>query len=175
MLKEKSKRLMNEEDWDYLLKTTSEWLDEFAFSGFRQGNLPPTNKDYIESAAVNCGFFFNGNKLPDESELDWSLSTTEDIHLVLQLFSKGYNNRVWDSFGYLSNILIDGGCNEWRTIDLINENHEKLILKWPKYITWNGVKKNVMGGDFKKIKIQWKKCYLDSHKSKTTLEEFINE
>ena len=172
---EKSKRPMNEDDWSFLLNTTSSWLDDFAFSGFRQGNLPPTNLDYIESAAVNCAFFFNGNKLPNPDELDWELSTCEDISLVLQIFKRGYNNKVWDRFGYISNILVEGGCNEWRTLDIINDNHAKLIKKFPEYVSWNGVKEGVMGGDFKKIKIQWKKCYLDSQKSKVTLEGFMNE
>ena len=69
--------ISNESDWDYLLNKTSEWLDEFAWGGFRQGNLPPSGREYLESAGVNCAFFFNGNKLPDESELDWSLSTVK--------------------------------------------------------------------------------------------------
>ena len=96
---EKSKRLMNAQDWDYMLAETSEWLDEVDFAGFRQGNLPPAGKPFIDIAAVNCGFFFNGKKLPDESELDWSLPVCEDIHMVLQLFEKGYTNRIWDEFG----------------------------------------------------------------------------
>ena len=80
------------------------------FAGFRQGNLPPAGKPFIDIAAVNCGFFFNGKKIPNESELDWSLPVCEDIHMVLQLFKKGYKNRIWDEFGYISKILVDGGC-----------------------------------------------------------------
>ena len=171
---DKTKRIMTSQDWDYFLNTTSTWLDDFAFGGTRQGNLPPTTKEYIESSAVNCFFFFNGKKLPKTNELDWELSTCEDISLVLQLFKRGYKNRVWDRFGYISKILVDGGCNEWRTLDIINNNHAKLIQKFPEYVSWNGVKENVMGGDFKKIKIKWKQAYLDSQKSKASLEEFIN-
>tara|TARA_B100000073_G_C23604379_1_gene521780 strand:- start:48 stop:830 length:783 start_codon:yes stop_codon:yes gene_type:complete len=170
---EKSKRPMNESDWDYLLNKTSDWLDDFAWGGFRQGNLPPSGKEYLESAAVNCAFFFNGKKLPDESELDWSLSTVEDISMVLQLFQKGYNNRVWDKFGYLSNYVgTEGGCAEWRTLDLINENHQKLINMYPQYVSWNGTKE-ILGGEFKKIKVKWKQAYLDSQKSKASLESFM--
>tara|TARA_A100001011_G_scaffold343502_1_gene377840 strand:- start:564 stop:1343 length:780 start_codon:yes stop_codon:yes gene_type:complete len=170
---EKSKRPMNESDWDYLLNTTSDWLDDFAWGGFRQGNLPPSGKEYLESAAVNCAFFFNGKKLPDESELDWSLSTVEDISMVLQLFQKGYNNRVWDRFGYLSNYVgTEGGCAEWRTLDLINNNHQKLINMYPQYVSWNGTKE-ILGGEFKKIKVKWKQAYLDSQRSKASLEEFL--
>ena len=92
--------------------------------------------------------------------------------MVLQFFKKGHNNRVWDRFGYISNIMVDGGCNEWRTLELINKTHEKLISYYPNYVSWNGVRENVMGGDFKKIKIKWKKMYQDSLIS--NLEEFFN-
>ena len=166
---EKSKRLMNNEDWFYMLDATSKWLDEVDFAGFRQGNLPPAGKPFIDIAAVNCGFFFNGEKMPDENELDWSLPVCEDIHMVLQLFEKGYTNRIWDEFGYISKILVEGGCNEWRTLDLINNTHAKLIEMYPNHVSWNGIKENVMGGDFKKIKIKWKKMYTDSQVGKLPL------
>ena len=169
---EKSKKPMDSDSWEYLLNNTSEWLDTIPWAGFRQGNLPPAGKEYIDIAGVYCGFFFNDNLLPDESELDWDLSTTEDISMVLQLFKKGYNNRVWDKFGYITNYVGEvGGCAEWRTLELINENHAKLIKKFPEYVSWNGIKENVLGGDFKKIKIRWKKAYLDSQQS--TLENFF--
>ena len=167
---DKSKRIMNDEDWDYMLSETSDWLDEVDFAGFRQGNLPPAGKPFIDIAAVNCGFFFNGKKIPNESELDWSLPVCEDIHMVLQLFKKGHKNRIWDEFGYISKILVDGGCNEWRTLNLINDTHQKLIDLYPNYVSWNGVRENVMGGTFKKIKIKWKKMYTDSQLAKLPMD-----
>ena len=167
---DKSKRIMNDEDWDYMLSETSDWLDEVDFAGFRQGNLPPAGKPFIDIAAVNCGFFFNGKKIPNESELDWSLPVCEDIHMVLQLFKKGYKNRIWDEFGYISKILVDGGCNEWRTLNLINDTHQKLIDLYPNYVSWNGIRENVMGGTFKKIKIKWKKMYTDSQLAKLPMD-----
>ena len=130
-----------------------------------------TGIEYLESAAANCFFFFNGKTLPKADELDWSLPVCEDIHMVLQFFKLGYNNRVWDRFGYISNILVDGGCNEWRTLKLINDTHEKLISYYPNHVSWNGIRENVMGGDFKKIKIKWKRMYQDSQIF--NLEEFI--
>ena len=86
--------------------------------------------------------------------------------MVLQLFQKGHTNRIWDEFGYISKILVDGGCNEWRTLELINNTHAKLIEMYPNHVSWNGIKENVMGGDFKKIKIKWKKMYTDSQYGK---------
>ena len=69
-------------------------------------------------------------------------------------FMPTYKNRIWDEFGYISKILVDGGCNEWRTLNLINDTHQKLIDLYPNYVSWNGVRENVMGGTFKKIKIK---------------------
>ena len=170
---EKSKRLMNDDDWKYVLSETSKWLDDIDFAGFRQGNLPPAGKEFIDIASVNCAFFFNGNRIPEEDELDWSLPVCEDIHMVLQLFKKGHTNRIWAEFGYLSNILVDGGCNEWRTLNLINNTHARLIEMYPNHVEWNGIKENVMGGDFKKIKIKWKKMYTDHQGA--SLDEFFGE
>ena len=75
------------------------------------------------------------------------------------------------STNYISKILVEGGCNEWRTLELINNTHAKLIEMYPNYISWNGIRENVMGGDFKKIKIKWKKMFTDSQSS--SLEEFF--
>ena len=60
-----------------------------------------------------------------------------------------------------------------RDLKMINDNHAKLIEKFPDYVSYNG-EKEMMGGIFNKIKVQYKKAYLDSQKSKASLEEFIN-
>ena len=85
-------------------------------------------------------------------------------------FMPTYKNRIWDEFGYISKILVDGGCNEWRTLNLINDTHQKLIDLYPNYVSWNGVRENVMGGTFKKIKIKWKKMYTDSQLAKLPMD-----
>jgi hypothetical protein len=59
-----------------------------------------------------------------------------------------------------------------RDLKMINDNHAKLIEKFPEYVSYNG-EKEMMGGIFNKIKIQYKKAYNDSQKSKTTLEEWM--
>tara|TARA_Y100000034_G_scaffold136412_1_gene212739 strand:- start:660 stop:1424 length:765 start_codon:yes stop_codon:yes gene_type:complete len=155
----KTKRPMDKGSWEELLGRTSEWLDEIPFSGMKQGDLPPSGREYKDTTGVNCAFFFNDNLLPSSDTLDWSLPVCEDIHLVLQLLKMGYNNRIWEKFGYISKILAPGGCNIWRTLDLINETHEKLIKLHPAHVSWNGIRPDVLGGDFKKIKIKWKQAY----------------
>ena len=171
---EKTKKAMTDDDWKHMLETTSQWMDSgIAWGGCRTGGLPPAGREYIDNTGTAEVFFFDGTQLPSADELDWELSTAEDISLSLQLLSKGYSNRVWDRFVYLSDFVgTEGGCATWRTLDIINNNHAKLIDKFPEYVSYNG-EKEMMGGIFKKIKIQYKKAYNDSQKSKASLEEFM--
>ena len=171
---EKTKRIMTDDDWKHMLETISQWMDSgIAWGGCRTGGLPPAGREYIDNTGTAEVFFFDGKQLPEADELDWELSTAEDISLSLQLLSKGYSNRVWDRFVYLSDFVgTEGGCATWRTLDIVNNNHAKLIDKFPEYVSYNG-EKEMMGGIFKKIKIQYKKAYNDSQKSKASLEEFM--
>ena len=174
---DKTKRIMTEDDWSYMLETTSKWLDsgDITWGGFRTGGLPPAGKEYIDNTGTAEVFFFDGKQLPSADELDWELSTAEDISLSLQLLSKGYPNRVWDRFVYLSDFVgTQGGCIDMgRSLKMINDNHAKLIEKFPDYVSYNGTKE-LMGGTFNKIKIQYKKAYNDSQKSKASLENFMS-
>ena len=139
---EKSKRTMTEEDWCYMLDTVSKWMDEGIAWGGCRSCLPPAGREYIENSGTAEVFFFDGNQLPSADELDWSLSTAEDISLSLQLLSKGYRNRIFDRFVYQSDFVgTEGGClTMGRNMDMINNNHAKLIEKFPEYVSWNGEK-----------------------------------
>ena len=173
---ERTKRAMTEEDWHHMLTETSKWMDEgIAWGGCRTGGLPPAGREYIDNTGCAEVFFFDGNQLPSVDELDWELSTAEDISLSLQLLSKGYHNRIWDRFVLLSNFIgSEGGCLDMgRDLKMINDNHAKLIEKFPDYVSYNGTKE-LMGGTFNKIKIQYKKAYNDSQKSKASLENFMS-
>jgi hypothetical protein len=170
---EKSKRTMTEDDWNHMLTETSKWMDEgVTWGGCRTGGLPPAGKEYIDNTGTAEVFFFDGKQLPSADELDWELSTAEDISLSLQLLSKGYPNRVWDRFVYLSDFVgTQGGCMDMgRDLKMINDNHQKLIEKFPEYVSYNGTKE-MMGGTFNKIKIQYKKAWKQSQT--TNLQEFM--
>ena len=172
---EKTKRIMTEEDWSYMLDTTSKWMDEgVSFGGLRTGGLPPAGTEYIDSTGCAEVFFFDGNQLPDSNELSWDLPICEDINLVLQLLLKGYRSRIWDRFCYLSDFVgTSGGCLDMgRDLKMINDTHAKLIQKFPRYVSYNGTKE-MMGGTFNKIKVQYKKAYKESQTS--NLEEFMND
>ena len=171
---EKTKRLMTDDDWNIFLTMTSLWMDEgISWGGCRTGGLPPAGREYIDNTGTAEVFFFDGTQLPSADELDWELSTAEDISLSLQLLSKGYRNRVWDRFVYISDFVgTEGGCLDMgRDLKMINDNHAKLIQKFPDYVSYNG-HKEMMGGTFNKIKIQYKKAYLSSQIN--SLEEFMS-
>jgi hypothetical protein len=170
---ELTKRTMTEDDWNHMLTETSKWMDEgVTWGGCRTGGLPPAGKEYIDNTGTAEVFFFDGKQLPSADELDWELSTAEDISLSLQLLSKGYPNRVWDRFVYLSDFVgTQGGCMDMgRDLKMINDNHQKLIEKFPEYVSYNGTKE-MMGGTFNKIKIQYKKAWKQSQT--TNLQEFM--
>ena len=171
---EKTKRLMTGDDWNIFLTMTSLWMDEgISWGGCRTGGLPPAGREYIDNTGTAEVFFFDGTQLPSADELDWELSTAEDISLSLQLLSKGYRNRVWDRFVYISDFVgTEGGCLDMgRDLKMINDNHARLIQKFPDYVSYNG-HKEMMGGTFNKIKIQYKKAYLSSQIN--SLEEFMS-
>ena len=66
----------------------------------------------------------------------------------------------------------EGGCLDMgRDLKMINDNHARLIQKFPDYVSYNG-HKEMMGGTFNKIKIQYKKAYLSSQIN--SLEEFMS-
>ena len=171
---EKTKRLMTDDDWNIFLTMTSLWMDEgISWGGCRTGGLPPAGREYIDNTGTAEVFFFDGTQLPSADELDWELTTAEDISLSLQLLSKGYRNRVWDRFVYISDFVgTEGGCLDMgRDLKMINDNHARLIQKFPDYVSYNG-HKEMMGGIFNKIKIQYKKAYLSSQIN--SLEKFMS-
>ena len=104
-------------------------------------------------------------------DLDWSIEIGEDVHLILQLMQRGHSNRVWDKFVLRQKEYSDGGCNTYRTGKIINDCHQQLIYKHPKYISENGIKIGFDKQEIMKLKIKWKQAYLDSQR--TTLENFI--
>tara|TARA_R100001377_G_C3184613_1_gene108042 strand:- start:624 stop:1409 length:786 start_codon:yes stop_codon:yes gene_type:complete len=164
---------MSDDDWRELIETTDKWFDEgISFSALRIGLLPPIPKDFMDNTAAFTAYFFNGQVLPQSSDLDWSIEIGEDAHLILQLFQRGHSNRVWDKFVFHQKEYADGGCNTYRTSKIINDCHQQLIDAHPNYISYNGTrpKKGPFQGVVR-VKIKWKQAYLDSQRA--TLENFI--
>lgn len=89
----------------------------------------------------------------------------EDFDVTLQLLRKGYPNAVlcgWVQGQGSSNA--EGGCSHFRTIELHNENAEKLQKLHPDFVTvveketkgaWNGQPRL-------DVRVQWKKAYESS-------------
>ena len=173
--------ILGEEDWKALLDGVDKWLDdEFSFAGFRRGALPPLKeKEYTDCIESICAVFFDGSKIPKSDDLTWNYGLlSEDVHLNLQLLMQGYRNRVWDKYCYVNKWAQPGGVGfiepdgyVQRSLDTLNNSHEKLVEQYPDYITWrmyddgSHVRLNT-GSPYdgtKLIKIDWNKAYRDSY------------
>jgi hypothetical protein len=58
-----------------------------------------------------------------------------------------------------------------RNMAMINNNHKKLIEKFPDYVSWNG-EKDIRGETMMKIKVQYRKAWKQSQTS--NLMEFMS-
>ena len=66
----------------------------------------------------------------------------------------------------------EGGCLDMgRDLKMINDNHAKLIEKFPDYVSYNG-EKEMMGGIFNKPK-SYKKAYKEMKYLQSSLENFF--
>lgn len=167
------KTTMTKNDWKVMLKKTYSFLTTgTTFAGHRLSFFPPLPPEtpYQENTGTHCAFYFNGNIVPD---LDWSIPLAEDLHMVLQLLRKGFNNKVWNKYSVLNKAYRDGGCNTKgiRTIKKINDAHKKLIKFHPEFVKNDGFKDTKMG-EMIKIRISWKKSF--TPKSKSSLDKFLS-
>jgi hypothetical protein len=99
------KTIMTDNDWKVMLnKTYHSLTTDIPFMGHRLSFLPPLPVSYKENTGCHCAFYFNGKVLP---ELDWSMPLAEDLHMVLQLLRKGFNNKVWNKYSVLNRAYRD--------------------------------------------------------------------
>ena len=146
-----TKTPMTENDWKTVIAGVDKWLNgEFGFAGFLRGNLPPRD----ENASVNTeslqATFYNGKKLPKVNEIEWTPNQyAQDTKIHLQLFLKGYKNKVWNSYGFTSKQFAEGGCQadtsvspNGRTPEDRDKSHQHIVdtyYPYVQYITKNGV------------------------------------
>ena len=156
-------RYLEPDEYPAMFGLLDEWLDQgYAHVGVsaREGNnrvedLSVENTRYMRVLAYNL------NEFPDDVE--WGRSRVmEDFDIALQLLRKGKACKV--SFYYAQgqkSSNADGGCSEWRTIDVHNEGAERLHSLHPTCVkvvekqtktAWNGLPR-------KDVIIGWKKAY----------------
>ena len=89
----------------------------------------------------------------------------QDSMWQLEFLLHGYQLRISDIFSIKSLWWQEGGVSEYRDAKMYNEEHQKLIKKYPSYC-WNGnktIKRDVIG-DVIDIKYRWRKAFKDGSK-----------
>ena len=172
---EMSKRDFIDNDYDEMIESIDEKLDgNVVLVGPRLAFLPPAQERYWDTGGGQYNAYaLNGevfSKLYEEIDWSWVDDTTivcEDILLNLEILSRGYKIGKFDEFLYNTKFGSDGGCSTFRTDDSILTGMNIVKEKFKDYVT-------VLSEEHKqgqpKVRIQWKKLYMDSQVS--NIKEF---
>ncbi len=163
-------RYLESDEYPALFGLLDEWMDQgYAHVGIsaREGNnrvedLCVENTRYMRVLGYNLDAF------PDN--IEWGRTQVmEDFDIALQLLRKGKACKV--SFYYAQgqkSSNADGGCSEWRTIDVHNAGADRLHELHPTCVkvvekqtktAWNGLPR-------RDVIVGWKKAYkegIDAH------------
>ena len=168
-----SKWKMELEDFQDMFNQFNGWFDNektLLHIGHRRTNLPPLGSiaDNIFFNSMHC---IDGKKLKpirDEILWDWC-QVGEDANFMLEYLTRGYTNRRTDLYSAHWGSYQDGGCSLYRDAEFHNKEHEKLMARWPEYVS---IRKEMMAqgrdgeniGMIKEFKYNMKKAYKDSQK-----------
>ena len=133
----------------------------------KEQSQPPVGIRTRTNMAGKSFHFFNGvhiDKIFDD--IDWNMvKVGQDSMWQLEFLLHGYQLRLNDIFCIKSLWWQEGGVSEYRDAKMYNEEHQKLIKKYPSYC-WNGnktIKRDVIG-DVIDIKYRWRKAFKDGSK-----------
>lgn len=175
-----TKTKMLEKDFDAFEALVMDWMDrdEIVYCGMNTvWAFPIRNEVYQNYCRVSGNHFFNGPKFPYD-EFDYTTFTTiEDYYLTLQMISKGIVPRVSHQFRIDPGTTQSaGGCANYRTLEMHNNDWRGLQAKYPQYITlkekvaedgiWKGMTK--LSGS-----IQWKKFATDQPRPGNSLADLL--
>ena len=171
-----SKRLMKESDFDEMFIEFNDLFDNgdsyrphqpIIQVSSKEQSQPPVGIRTRTNMAGKSFHFFNGvhiDKIFDD--IDWNMvKVGQDSMWQLELLLHGYQLRLNDIFCFKSLWWQEGGVSEYRDAKMYNEEHQKLIKKYPSYC-WNGnktIKRDVIG-DVIDIKYRWRKAFKDGSK-----------
>jgi len=135
---DKSKRIATNSDLDDMFTLFNEWMDDgMLHVGCRRSDLPPVKTPHSDIVFIQGAHFINGEMLSDIiEEIDWTYCKVgEDAHFMLEYLIRGYNNRRSDEFTFSAKSFQEGGCSVFRDAEFHNKEHEKLMSKWPEYVS----------------------------------------
>lgn len=173
-------RSFTDQDFTDAFALVDSWIDEgYDFGGFLPTWVIPDPSQYPirENHRVMTNVFYNGPNIPEGLEWD-RVPAAEDLDMMLQLLTRGIQNRVSSKYMVAcSETNAEGGCSVYRTLDFHNDSQRKLAQLWPDYVSIR--EKEVKGGVWKgqkklSVKIFAKKAYQSSQKPDTqSLEDFF--
>ena len=173
-----SKRLMKESDFDEMFTEFNDLFDNGDTYRPQQPIIQISCKEQSQTPvgiatrtniAGKSFHFFNGEHIDKIfDDIDWNMvKVGQDSMWQLEFLLHGYQLRLSDIFCIKSLWWQEGGCSEYRDAKMYNEEHQKLIQKYPKYC-WNGnktIKRDVIG-DVIDIKYRWRKAFMEGSKVK---------
>ena len=141
--------------------------------GYTYGGIGTTLNNHVGKYPYNDNFrvvgnvFYDGRILCDMfQEIDWLLDGAEDYYVNLQLLMKGKMNRVIYKFTTdPGNLNATGGCSTYRDVGFHNRACNKLVEKFPDYVT---LKMKVSktgpwkGSERATLSCRWKDAYKSS-------------
>ena len=175
---EMSKRVMTYEDWNnWFLEINNQFnKSDIMHIGHRDTSIPPMNIRYLENKLFIGAHWIDGNKLTKFiDDVDWNyVQVGEDSMLTLECCMRGY--RCLTSCEVVmerwKTAFDKGGCSEFRTAKLNEEEHIKLVKKYPFVYLTNKYYDIKNMGRMRKFSTDVKGAYKSSE-FKGTLKEFL--
>ena len=157
------KRPMSEDDFDEMFDIFNSWMDNenIIQIGHRSAMLPPSWRFYTDFTDVYSGYMINGVELSKfVDDVDWTyVRVGEDSMMSLEFLLRGYKIRRSELFCIQPKWWQEGGCSEWRDAKLHNEEHKKLMDKYPKYVYFKKEIKRPRIGLIEDYRYRWKEAY----------------
>jgi len=157
------KRPMTEDDFDEMFDIFNSWMDNqnIIQIGYRSAFLPPSWRLYTDFTDVYSGYMINGVELSKfVDDVDWTyVRVGEDSMMSLEFLLRGYKIRRSELFCIQPKWWQEGGCSEWRDAKLHNEEHKKLMDKYPKYVYFKKEIKRPRIGLIEDYRYRWKEAY----------------
>ena len=169
----KSQRVATKKDINEMFKLVDSWLDEsdLISVGHRRHFYPPyaSNLSYSENSLAHGVVAIDGEKLGEFiDDVDWTLCEYgEDVNFNFEYMSRGFRNRITDEFCAQMRYYQKGGVNEDRNVKTFKESHDKLMNKWPEYVTLKDksvVREGI--GEITEYKYNWRKAYKEQINNK---------
>lgn len=128
----------------------------------RPGNNNVETETKLNTRALDL-HFYNAETIFKEGLKFTDVLLKQDLHMTMSMLELGYQNIVdyYYIAGQTNNGNNPGGCNLWRTLDMLNEASYTLQKLHPKFIKTR-VKKSLStygGVDRIEVTCYWKKCF----------------